>query len=167
MTAIIRTMRPWRFGVLAIASALGLGVLAQPAVARKPEKALAKRIILSTRAFPTRFKNNAAFIQHMRKVDTKSFAFGDKERINVEFMAFFVAPASGVSLEAKVFDITEGRQELVETFAVDPEKAGQRILASGFALNKSSYEPDHTFHMVISAGYRGRTLAETKFVVRE
>lgn len=146
---------------------LALLLLALPsaAVARDPADALKGRVILSTKMFPSRFKSDDAFIQHMKRVDTKAFRYEGAETLNVEFMAFFAEPLQATQLEAKIFDVTE-RRELKDTFPVYPGGRGLRILASNFEMRASLIEPERRFHLILTEGYRGRVLAETDFVVK-
>ena len=160
--ALIRGRWPLLVGILLV----GLGATAPThAWARKPEKVLGGRIIVSTKAFPTRFKSDAAFVRHMRKVDTKTIRYGDKEKRSVELMAFFRRVPGVSQLTATLYDITE-RREMKATFPIYTTDRETRILASGFVLDKETYPVNRKYHLVITVEYGGRVLAETQFVVK-
>lgn len=135
------------------------------AQARKPADALKGKIVLSTKPFPVRFKSDAAFIRHMRKVDTKAFRFDGADKIGVEFMAFFARPVTTTQLTAKIYDVTERRQ-LRDTFPVYPGQRNTRILASYFEMKADKFEVERRYHMVLTAGFKGRVLAETTFAIK-
>jgi hypothetical protein len=137
-----------------------------PAVAagKKPEDALKGRIILSERPFPASFANDAAFIAHMKKSDTKGFKYAGRDKIPLEFMAFFADPINVTQLQGTVYDVTE-RLDRKADFPIYPAGKGGRVLASYFALNKDTFEPERRYKMVITTGYRGVVLAEADFAI--
>ncbi len=135
------------------------------AQAKDPADVFKGRIVLSTKPFPVRFSSDAAFIAHMKKVDTKAFKYEGAEALNVEFMAFFAEPVQTTQLEAKIYDVTE-RRELKDTFPVYPGGRGQRTLASNFELRADTLDTERRYHIVLTEGFRGRVLAETEFVVK-
>jgi hypothetical protein len=135
------------------------------AQAKEPADVFKGRIVLSTKPFPIRFKSDADFIAHMKKVDTKAFKYEGAEALNVEFMAFFAEPVQATQLEAKIYDITE-RRELKDTFPVYPGGRGMRTLASNFELRSDLLDTERRYHIVLTEGFRGRVLAETEFVVK-
>jgi len=132
---------------------------------RKPEDALKGRIILSERPFPSSFPSDASFIAHMRKADTKGFKYGGRDKIPVEFMAFFAQPINVTQLQGTLYDVTE-RLEMRENFPIYPGTKGGRVLASYFEMRKETIETEHRYKLVITSGFRGVVLAEADFAVK-
>lgn len=141
-------------------------LLAAPAAhAKKPADKFAGKIILSTKPFPTSFKNDAAFIAHMKKVDTKGFKYGDKDTISVELMAFFARPYNSTEFTVTIYDVTEGRTTAA-TFPIYPAQKNTRILASGMTLDRATFGEERAFLVTITAAYGGPIIAETKFSIK-
>jgi hypothetical protein len=137
------------------------------AQAKSPADKFRGKIILSKHPFPTGFPSDKAFIRHMKKVDTKSFRFKERDNIPVEFMAFFSAPYQATEFTARIFDITErGKTHVVAEFPIYPNQRKTRILASGTLLDKGTFEEEHRYHMVVLVGMRGKALAETRFAIK-
>lgn len=136
------------------------------AAAKKPADYFRGKIILSTRPFPTSFKGDKQFISHMKKVNTKGFTYPESGNINVEFMAFFGRAYKVTEFTVQIFDMTEGYRKEVHTFPVYPAQRNTRILASGFMMDKETYEEERRFMMVITMGYRGSIVAETNFSIK-
>lgn len=150
---------------LTSAALVGSTPAAALAAGRKPEDALRGRIILSEKPFPASFKNDAAFISTMKAYDTKGFKYAGREKIPVEFMAFFADPVNLTQLTGTVYDVTE-RFEMKDTFPIYPGQRGGRVLASFFELRKDAFETERRYKFVITTGYRGLVLAETDFAIK-
>lgn len=139
--------------------------VAAEAAGRKPEDVLKRRVILSEKPFPASFKSDAAFISTMKQYDTKGFKYAGREKIPVEFMAFFAEPVNLTQLTGSVYDVTE-RLEMKDTFPIYPGQRGGRVLASYFELRKDNLEPERRYKFVITTGYRGLVLAEADFAIK-
>lgn len=137
-----------------------------PAVAagKKPEDALRGRIILSEKPFPASFASDAAFITHMKRADTKGFKYAGRDKIPVEFMAFFAQPINVTQLQGTVYDVTE-RLEMRDSFPIYPGSKGGRVLASFFEMRKETFEAQRRYKLVITTGFRGVVLAEADFAL--
>lgn len=147
---------------LAVTSAAAPSALA---AGKKPEDALRGRVILSERAFPASFASDAAFITHMKRVDTKGFKYAGRDKIPVEFMAFFAQPVNVTQLTGTLYDVTE-RLEMKDTFPIYPGQKGGRVLASYFELRRDAHEAERRYKLVITSGFRGLVLAETDFAIK-
>ena len=166
MISTLTAPRSLAYALMAlILSALSLSP--QVADARSPAKALKGRIILSTTPFPTRFKSDAAFIKHMKKVDTKAFNLEAGKPVDIELMAFFAKPIKATELTATVYDVTEEPQEMATTFPIYLQgRKAEQIVASNFRLDDQSFKLERRYLLVISTGYRGKILAQTKFSIK-
>jgi hypothetical protein len=139
--------------------------VAEAGPGKKPEDALKGRIILSERPFPASFQSDASFIAHMKKADTKGFKYGGRDKIPVEFMAFFAQPINVTQLQGTLYDVTE-RLEMRDNFPIYPGTKGGRVLASYFEMRKETIEAERRYKLVITSGYRGLVLAEADFAIK-
>lgn len=144
---------------------LMLTAFASVAEAKGPADKFKGKIILSTKAFPTSFKSDAAFIKHMKRAETKGFRYEGKAEINVEFMAFFARPYANTEFTVTIYDMTEGRT-LVYSFPVYPGQKNTRILASGTSLDKATFAEERSYLMVVTPSYNGPIIAETTFSIK-
>lgn len=165
---MLRTVRSTFVALRLFTAGCALTLLATTpveAAGKKPEDALRGRVILSETPFPASFKNDAAFIAHMKRVDTKVFKFAGRDKVPVEFMAFFAEPINVTQLQGTIYDTTE-RLDRKTDFPIYPAGKGGRVLASFFSMDKAGFEAERQYKMVITTGYRGVVLAETDFVVK-
>lgn len=140
---------------------------AQTAWAVKPEKKFKGDIIISTERFPSRFKSDAQFVRHMKKVNTHTLTAKGDESWEFEYMAFLPRPVSTLKAAVTYYDITtKGTKKYVETFAFYPSDRSEQILAGHAELSASKFAPDRKYLMVFSLGYGQKELASTKFVLR-
>lgn len=148
--------------------AAALCLFATEADARKPADVFKGKIIMSTKPFPARFSSDSRFVSHMKKVDTKTFTYGDEaESLNIEFMAFFRSAYGGTEFPVMVYDVTEGRRQ-VATFPIypDPTQKSTRILASYARLTKETFpDENRKYEMAITSG--GKIIAKTTFTIKE
>lgn len=151
--------RAWPLWVLTL-------LLAAPAAhAKAPADHFKGKIILSTKPFPTSFKNDAAFIKHMKRADTRGFKYGEKDTMNIEFMAFFARPYTSTGYTVTIYDVTQGRTS-VATFPIYPDQKSTRILASGMTLDLATFQEEKAYLMVVTATYGGPIIAEANFSIK-
>ncbi len=131
----------------------------------KVAKKLKTRVILSQKPFPYRFKSDAAFVKHMKRADRKSFQYDEKDRIRLEFMAFFARPYQSTEFTVTVYDVTEKR-ELKDSFPIAPEQRQTQILSSFISLKKDDYDVERRIHMIVQPTYGGPIIAETTFAIK-
>jgi hypothetical protein len=151
---------------LAVAALSFVAVTPTDADARKPADALGGRVILAKWPFPTRFKNDRAFIAHMKKVDNKRWMYAvGEDKIPVEFMVFLKRALNLRTLDVTIFDITD-RRVPIENFPLDLRNPSDRVVASNFTLDRERYNVERQYHLVVRTGYSGRVVAETKFAIK-
>lgn len=145
---------------------LALALLWTPntAEARKPADVFKGRVILSTKPFPIRFKNDRAFIRHLKKVHKKRVNYGDKMAMHLELMAFFRKPYVATEFKGMIFDVT-GKRTLINTFSIYPQQRRTRIMATDIELTKEEFPEERKYYLVVTLGQT--ILAETKFTIKE
>ena len=153
-----RIVRPLILGLA------GLGLLAQPATGREPADVFGGKIIVSTQPFPSSFKSDRAFIRHMKKVKKKNLYYPAKNILNIEFMAFFGRTYAATEYTGLVYNVTE-RNKLVTSFPIYPSSRNNRILASGFRIEREEFPEERTYRLIVSLN--GKILAETHFNLKE
>ncbi len=160
-----------------LAALIFLTLLAVPAAhARKPADVFKGKIVTSAHAFPARFKSDKQFIQHMKKVDKKTFEYSDEGRLSLEFMAFFRRTETGREFTGRLFEITDGQRFLFD-FPIYPAQDKNRILAGGTVLRRDELlgeakddlnQPEQRkYLLIISRTANSPVLAETKFVINK
>ncbi len=100
----------------------------------------------------------------MKRADTKGFKYAGRDKIPVEFMAFFAQPINVTQLQGTVYDVTE-RLEMRDSFPIYPAGKGGRVLASFFEMRKETFEAQRRYKLVITTGFRGVVLAEADFAL--
>lgn len=132
--------------------------------ARKPADVFKGRVIVSTKPFPVNFKSDRAFTRYLKKAHRKRVNYGDKESLDLEFMAFFKRSYGSTEFTGMIFDVT-GPRKLVETFSIYPQQRTTRVLASHIKLSKDTFPEEHRYYLVVTLGQT--ILAETYFTVKE
>lgn len=151
-------------GLLAVLFAAGVLWNISVAHARKPADVFKRQIILSTKAFPSSFKNDKAFIRYMKKAHKKRIVYPDSNRLTIRFMAFFSKPIRTTEFTALVYDLTD-RNRLVATVPVAPSQRETRILASAFDIERRDFPEEHKYRVMIAVG--STALAQAQFTIKE
>ena len=134
------------------------------AYGRKPADVFSGKVIISTTPFPSGFKNDRAFIRHMKKVNKKAVRYPASNRLSIEFMGFFGRTYAATEYTCLIYNVTE-RNKLVTSFPIYPEARENRILASGFQIGRDEFPEERHYRLIISLN--GRILAETTFAIKE
>ena len=149
-----------------IASIFWVGLLwnISAANARNPADVFKRQIILSTKAFPSSFKNDKAFIRYMKKAHKKRIVYPETNRLTIRFMAFFSKPIRTTEFTALIYDLTD-RNRLVATVPVAPSQRETRILASAFDIERRDFPEEHKYRVMIAIG--STALAQAQFTIKE
>ena len=89
---------------------------------------------------------------------------GDSQ-IYLDFFAFLPKALLGPG-KIKVFDITGGRQNLIDTYDFYPDNHDELVVGSQVVLDMSLYEEERQYWMMINDGYQGKIFAEVRFALR-
>ena len=141
-----------------------LSILTTQAKARHPADVFAGKVVLSTKPFPARFKNDRAFVRYMKKANKKVVYYPKSNTLNLEFMGFFGRAYAATEYTCLVYNVTD-RNQLVTSFPIYPESRENRILASGFRISRDVFQEERKYRLIISLN--GRALAETTFAIKE
>ncbi len=153
-------------GVALVASSL---VITSPlAKGKKPEDVYKGQIILSDRPFPTRFKSNDHFVQHMKSVRQGEFWPSTQDGPwQIEYMAFFAKPLPSHTYSVVYFDVTDKNKPIFVTEGTStPQKDGLRIMAGFAELKPPHFQPDHRYLILYTPNVNQPALAEAEFVLR-
>ena len=129
---------------------------------RKPQDVFKGKIVLSTKPFPSKFKNDASFIKYVKKVKKTEF-YPEKEDggWHVNYMAFFARPLQRRDYSVLFYDITDkSRPRFIMEGGSYPEKAGERIMVGEYELQRLNFEEDKKYVMTYSLGQGQAALAE-------
>jgi hypothetical protein len=144
--------------------ALFMLCLASTGNARKPADVFKRKIIISTKSFPSSFKSDKAFVHYMKRNNKKRLVYPKSNQMTVRFMAFFSKPIRATEFTALLYDLTD-RGRLVATVPVSPNQRVTRILASAFDFEVSEFPEEHQYRLMIAIG--NQALAETRFTIKE
>ena len=104
--------------------------------------------------------------KYMRKTNTHEiFADGEKDW-EFEYMAFLGKPLATLQASVTFYDITTGRQTMVDTFSFYSSDKKEDVLNGHQRLSRMKFKPNHKYLMVFSRGYGQKALARTKIVLR-
>ncbi len=104
--------------------------------------------------------------KYMRKTNTHELtADGDKDW-EFEYMAFLGKPLATLQASVTFYDITTGRQTMVDTFSFYSSDKKEDILSGHQRLSRTKFKPNRKYLMVFSRGYGQKALARTKIVLR-
>ncbi|HEV8320629.1 MAG TPA: hypothetical protein VG389_03380 [Myxococcota bacterium] len=149
-------------GYLAVGAGLGAGL--GEAAAAKAADVLKGRIIISEKAFPSRFASDGAMVAHMKKVN-KTELVCDKEGVwEFYYMAFFAKPLDDVQVTVNLYDLTTGGEFIMGADQYTSAR-GERILASYFKFTREEIPSNHKVSIVIV--HKGSRLATTEVKMRD
>ncbi|MEK6607039.1 MAG: hypothetical protein AABZ30_05195 [Myxococcota bacterium] len=150
---------------LAVAAAALLPLLAaHEALARKPEDAFKRQVVITTKRFPMRFASASAMESFLRS-NRKEHIWPEKDGTwKFEFMSFFAEPLEDFMVTVKLFDVTGSERRQVTAYDENTGERGLRSLHSSITLEKPEFQPNRRYELVVTN--RGRVLAQTKFVLR-
>ena len=154
--------RAWGAAALAAAAALAVTALAPPQAegkgrGRRAEDVLKKRIIVSTKPFPAKFKSDAAMVGYMNRVHKRSLVAVDG-KWKFYYMSFFANPLEDIQVKVNFYDLTDGKRFLLSADQYAMER-GQRILSADFELSREEIPSNH--QVLRAVVHRGKILATT------
>ncbi len=154
-----------------IVGCLGLGlfgvhakVAPQTAQAKKAAKAFRGQIITSVKRLPTSAKSERAYIQKIRKAKVTKFQENkEKKEWKIYFAAFFRRPLNDLEITVKLYDVTDGKRHLVNSFEQYTDGRGQTSLTSYIKLERKFFGVNRKILMVMES--RKTVLAQTTFYI--
>lgn len=166
----METRHSARLAAVVVAMAVALSGLAAPkqADARNPADVYKAKITLSPIPYPARFKNDAEFVAHIKRSDTREFWQESADGgWSFFYMAFFAKPLTGSSYLVLFYDVTEKDAPILVTQTTShPTGKGLRIMSGDFELSTTSFKPDRRYLMLYTESVDQPALAETEFVLR-
>ncbi len=147
--------------------AMTLGALPQ-ALAKSPEATFKGQIIVSAKRFPSKFKSDAEFVAHMKKVKTQEIFAKAEGEWSFDYMVFSPQPVGSLQAAVTFYDVTTpGTKKLTNTFTFYPQNSKDKTL-NGFAelTKEGNFAEDRKYVMEFSRGYGQKALASTTIVLR-
>ncbi len=134
-------------------------------IKRGPSKAFAGKIITAKKRIPTAAKSQSAYTAKLRKMKTTRF-FENKEKKEwkIYYAAFFSRPVNDMEVTIKLYDITNGRKQVLSSFEQYLDDRGQTSIVSYLELERQYFEPNRKIMMSVES-YRGKVLASGTFQI--
>lgn len=162
--------------LVAVSVAFGMLVTGTPssgvnsAHAGKADKTFRGQIITSSKRLPTAAKSEAAYVAKIRKIR------GTKRRVpvydenkekkawKIYFVAFFKRPLNDLEITVKLYDVTDGRRQMVNSFEQYTDGRGQLSLTSYLKLERKFFGVNRKILIVMES--RNVVLAQGTFFIR-
>ena len=153
--------------ILSIVFTILLAATASADTKIEKEKAnpmFAGRIMLSDKYYPRSAKSLAAFNAQVKKQSKENF-FEDKEKKGwkIYFAGFLRTPLNDMEYLVKIYDITNGKQQLLSSFEQFTESRGQYSLLSNMLLERKTIGVNKQLLLTLES--KGRVLATARFKI--
>lgn len=102
----------------------------------------------------------------MRRANTHELHSKGEGDWEFEYMAFLGKPVATLQASITFYDITNGRQRLVDTFSFYASNKSEKILNGHQRLSRFKFKADRKYLMVFNRGYGQKALARTQIVLR-
>lgn len=166
LTSVKQGRRAFLSGLSALITLSVLFSFSPVALAKSPDKVFKGQIVVSKSRFPSRFKTDADFIKHMKKVDTKVIYADENGEWSFEYMVFAKSAVGTVQASVTFYDVTDGSKKLINTFSFYTQDAKQKIVSGYASLSEGkNFAPNRKYLMVFSKGYGQPALASTEIVL--
>lgn len=156
--------------LVAAAAALALVLTADVAEAggkrkikRGVNRALAGKIITSTKRIPTSGKSQKAYTAKLKKMRTDRFMENkEKQEWKIYYAAFMSKPVGDLEVTIKLYDVTKGTKRVLSSFEQYLSERGQMAIVSYLELERKFFPPNTKILMTVET-YRGKVLASGTF----
>jgi hypothetical protein len=147
---------------VAIIAALVI-VLSAPAEAN-PERVFRGQILTAAKSFPTAAKSKRAYVRKLKKLRKSKFLENKKKKSwKIYYAAFFRRPLNDLEITVKLYDITDGRKKLVNSYEQYLSERGQRSLISYIEIERQYFGVNKRILMTMES--RNYILAMGRFYI--
>lgn len=148
------------------AIALGISLIClvwgSEAEAKNPEKVFRGQIVTSSKRIPASAKSKNAYIKKLKKLRTKKFWENKKKKSwKIYYAAFFRKALNDLEVTVKLYDITNGKKKLVNSYEQYLSTRGEKSIISNITLEREFFGVNKQILMVMST--RSYILCSTKF----
>jgi hypothetical protein len=158
-THTVRSRRLALAALVVVAVAFGA---ASPALAKNPEDVFRGQVLTSKARFPTKSKSVSAYISKLKKLKTaKFYEDKDKKQWKVYYAAFFRKPLNDLEVTVRLYDVTGGKKQLINSFEQYLDGRGARSFISNMTLERKYVGVNKQVMIVLES--RGSILAVGKF----
>ena len=137
--------------------------LAEPAEAN-PERVFRGQILTSTKSFPTAAKSKRAYVRKLKKQrKTKFLENKAKKSWKIYYAAFFRKPLNDLEVTVKLYDITNGRKKMINSYEQYLSERGQKSVISYITLERQYFGVNKRILMTMET--RNYILAMGRFYI--
>ena len=135
-----------------------------PEANANPEKVFRGQILTSNKSFPTKAKSKRAYVKKLRKLKKTRFVENTKTKSwKIHYAAFFRRPLNDLEVTVKMFDITNGKKKLVNSYEQYLDRRGEKSVVSYITLERDFFGVNKQILMVMES--RNYVLAQARFYI--
>ena len=160
-----RLSRVSRLVVLAaVAMGLALSATSIGVAQANPERVFRGQILTSSKAFPTQAKSKRAYVRKLKKLKKTRFVENTKTQSwKIYYAAFFRRPLNDLEVTVKLYDITNGRKKMINSYEQYLSRRGERSVISHITLERQFFGVNKRILMVMET--RHYVLAQARFFI--
>lgn len=157
----------YRRWIAASPAALALALMVagtSSAEARNPETVFRGQILTARKAFPTSAKSKAQYIKKLKKLKTSKFLENkEKKSWKIHYAAFFRRPLNDLEVTVKLYDVTNGRKKLINSYEQYLPRRGEKSVISHITLERQHFGVNKQILIVMES--RRYVLAMGRFYI--
>jgi hypothetical protein len=150
-----------------VASAFILAAVGSPAFAEekaKVNKAMAGKIFLSDKRYPSSAKSLGDFNAKIKKQSKLNFSENkEKQEWKIHFIGFLKAPLNDVEYLVKIYEVSGRGNQLLASFEQFTDSRGQTSLISHMTLEKKTVGVNK--QLMITMESKGKVLCSARFKI--
>ncbi len=130
-----------------------------------PEKAFKGKILFSDKRFPMNARSPGAYTSKLRKQKKEKFWENKtKKGWKIYYAAFFNRPYNDLEVTVKMYDISDGRKQMLGSFEQYLDKRGERVIISYVEIERKYFGVNKRVLMQVE-DYKGRVYAKGYFKI--
>lgn len=134
------------------------------AEARNPEAVFRGQILTARKAFPTAAKSKAQYIKKLKKLKTSKFLENKENKSwKIYYAAFFRRPLNDLEVTVKLYDVTNGRKKLINSYEQYLSSRGEKSVISYITIERQHFGVNKQILMVMES--RRYVLAMGRFYI--
>ena len=152
-----------RFATITII-AVSLLFVSSGSVDANPDRIFRGQILTAAKPFPTSAKSKRKYVQKLKKLRKSKFMENkDKKSWKIHYAAFFRRPLNDLEVTVKLYDITNGRKKLINSYEQYLSTRGQRSIISDITLERQYFGVNKRILMTMET--RNYVLAMGRFYI--
>lgn len=152
-----------RAAIIAI-TAVSLLFLSSTSIEANPERVFRGQILTAAKPFPTSGKSVRKYVKKLKKLRKSKFLEDKKKKgWKIYYAAFFRKPLNDLEVTVKLYDITNGRKKLINSYEQYLSTRGQRSVISHITLERQFFGVNKRILMTMET--RNYILAMGRFFI--